>query len=164
MSPSPSAFLPERTTFRRFRLRHLPPWCRIGLMKLALLSVLAPVLLQPQNAFAARRMRSAAEPSVDERALVQDGARTWRFGHLTVTALSPFVRGADQYGKTIAFGAFLDESLARPDAPVVEFDEYIALMRERSCQKTKTGSVNTIPCAEYKPRLAIPNCWDLPKP
>lgn len=95
-------------------------------MKLALLSVLAPVLLQPQNAFAARRMRSAAEPSVDERALVRDGARTWRFGHLTVTALSPFVRGADQYGKTIAFGAFLDESLARSDAPVVEFDEYKA--------------------------------------
>ena len=30
----PSACLPERTTFRRFRLRSLPPWCRIGLMKL----------------------------------------------------------------------------------------------------------------------------------
>lgn len=122
----PSALLPEHTTFRRFRLRPLPPWCRIGVMKLALLSVLAQALLQPQSAFAARRMRSAAEPFADERALVQDGARTWRFGHLTVTALSPFVRGADQYGKTIAFGAFLDESLARPDAPVVEFDEYKA--------------------------------------
>ena len=98
-------------------------------MKLALLSVLAQALLQPQSAFAARRMRSAAEPFADERALVQDGARTWRFGHLTVTALSPFVRGANQYGKTIAFGSFLDESLARPDAPVVEFDEYKAKFR-----------------------------------